>query len=190
MTIAHPRKSWTYEDLLALPDDGKRYEIIEGVLHEMPGPNGQHAAAVMNLIMLLAPFVQALGGAVRTAPIDVFVPHGTPIQPDVLAILPSGAARLSKRGVEGPPDLVVEVLSPSNRDHDRYTKRALYGVAGVREYWIVDPDARTVEVLTLHRDALHSAGTFSGDARIPSQVLPEAAVAAADVFAGLDDIAP
>ena len=189
MTIAHPRKSWTYEDLLALPDDGKRYEIIEGELFEMTGPNWDHGTVIFNLQQLLTPFVLALGGTIRTASVNVFLLGDNLVLPDLFAMLPGGAAP-SVRGLEGPPDLVVEVLSPSNRDHDRYTKRALYGVAGVREYWIVDPEARTVEVLTLHQDALHSAGTFSGDARIPCQVLPEAAVAAADVFAGLDDIAP
>ena len=189
MARAYPERTWTYEDLLALPDDGKRYEIIGGELYEMPGPNGEHAAAVVNLIVLLAPFVQALRGALRTAPIDAFMPLGTPVQPDVLVVLPGGAARLVRRGVEGAPDLVVEVLSPSNRAYDTLLKRSLYAAAGVREYWIVDPEARTVEVLTLHQDALHRAGLYAGDDPIASPLLPDVAFSAADVFAGLDEIA-
>ena len=65
--------------------------------------------------------------------------------------------------MEGAPDLVIEVLSPSNRGHDLLTKRALYARAGVREYWIVDPEARTIEILALDRDALHLVGVSSGD---------------------------
>ena len=78
-------------------------------------------------------------------------------------MLPGSDARVELRGVEGPPDLVIEVLSPSNRGHDLLTKRALYARAGVREYWLVDPDARTVEILTLDRDAFHLAMAASGD---------------------------
>ena len=82
------------------------------------------------------------------------------------------------------------MLSPSNRSHDTRLKRNVYGRAGVREYWIVDPEARTVEVLALHRDELHRTGLFFGETRIASPLLPEAAFTAADVFAGLDDIIP
>jgi Uma2 family endonuclease len=96
MALARPRPEpgfWTYEDLLALPDDGRRYEIIEGVLYEMPGPNARHAIALANLIELLIPIVRALGGRWLTAPLDLFVPGGDPIQPDLLVILPGGAGR-------------------------------------------------------------------------------------------------
>ena len=78
------------------------------------------------------------------------------------------------------------MLSPSNRGHDRLTKRALYAAAGVREYWIVDPEARAIELLTLHLDAFHAVQTATGADRLRSPLLPDLDVAAADVFAGID----
>lgn len=190
MAVQFRNTRWTYEDLEALPDDGKRYEIIEGELHEMPAPNALHAGAITNLITLLAPFVLALGGVWRTAPMDVFMRGADPVQPDVIVLLPDGRAWISLRGVEGPPDLIVEVLSPSNRGHDTLTKRALYGRAGIREYWIVDPEARTIEVLALAADALHSRGIVSGEALVVSPLLPSVAFPASAVFAGFDAIRP
>jgi Uma2 family endonuclease len=180
-----PPGSWTYQDLFSLPDDGKRYEIIEGELYEMPSPTSLHATVIMNLLGLLLQTVARLDGKLFTASLDVFVPGGDPVQPDIMVILPGGAARLVRRGVEGPPDLVVEVLSPSNRGHDLLTKRALYGRAGVREYWIVDPEARTFEILTLDGDVLRGSQTASGDDTIVSPLL-DAEIPLAAVFAGLE----
>lgn len=175
----------SYEDLLALPGDGKRYEIIEGALFALPTPNTPHAATVMNLITLAAPLIQALRGRIFTGPLDVFLSDANLVQPDILAVLPESRAEMAQRGIDGPPDLVIEVVSPSNRDHDALTKRSLYGVEGVQEYWLVDPDARTLEVLTLDRDALHTYGTFAGEAMAESPLLA-AAFPAASVFAGID----
>ena len=164
MALARPTPAlgtWTYEDLLARPDDGKRYEIIEGVLYEIPGANAEHALAIINLVALFLPIVRAVGGTILTAPFDVFFLGANPVQPDILVLLPAGAV-LRRRGVEGAPDLVIEVLSPSNRGHDLLTKRALYGRAGVREYWVVDPVARTIGILVVDRDALHAHQAAAG----------------------------
>ena len=123
---AQQLKAWTYEDLFALPDDGRRYEIIEGVLYEMPAPNMEHAELISNLILrVLWPVVEPLGGRVYTAPVDVFLRGANPVQPDLLVLLPEQFGYKSKRGVEGPPALLVEVLSPSNPEHDLVTKRLL-----------------------------------------------------------------
>ena len=186
MAVSKLAGTWSYEDLLTLPDDGRRYEIIEGALYEMPSPTWEHAMTVMNLILLLAPIVQSLGGQVVTAPLDTFFAGADPVQPDILVILPGSRAVGQGRGVEGPPDLVVEVLSPSDRSHDLLTKRALYGRAGVKEYWIVDPMERIVELLTLDRDALHPAQAASGEDVAVSPLLGGAVFPLAQVFANLD----
>ena len=188
MALTKPAGTWTYEDLLALPEDGKRYEIIEGALYEMPAPHSVHAKVIMNLILLLAPVIARLRGTILTAPHDVFFRGADPVQPDILAVLPGGMARVVARGTEGPPDLLVEVLSPSNRDHDLLTKKALYGRAGVKEYWIVDPDNRSLEVLTLDRDSLQMVRTVSGGDTVSSPLLGTLFPLDA-VFAGLDEIA-
>jgi Uma2 family endonuclease len=182
MALTKAAGTWTYEDLFGLPED-KRYEIIAGALYEMPPPSWNHAATVIALIELLLPVVEALGGEIATAPVGVFFPGADPVQPDIVGLLPQGPAFPARRGVEGPPDLVIEVLSPSNRAHDRLTKRALYAQAGVREYWLVDPNRRTVEVLTLDRDALHTAQTASGDEIVVSPLLEGATFPLAAIFA-------
>lgn len=187
MALARANIGWTYEDLLALDDD-KRYEIIEGELFEMTAPNAPHAVALMNLLLLLAPIVRAMGGMVLAAPVDVFMPGADPVEPDIMVLLPGGAGRLVQRGIEGPPDLLVEVLSPSTRGRDLLTKRALYARGGVREYWTLDADARSVEVMGLDRDAFHTLQVATGSEHITSTVLPGVAFAVNDAFAGLDAI--
>jgi Uma2 family endonuclease len=188
MAISKPAGTWTYEDLVSLPDDGRRYEIIEGELYEMPAPSWDHAVTIMNLILLLAPVVQALGGRVLTAPLDVFFDGADPVQPDIVVLLPESAAIGAGRGVEGAPDLLIEVLSPANLGHDLLTKRALYARAGVREYWIVDPASRAVEILALDRDALHTVQRASGADAVISSLLGDAAFPLAAIFAGVDQL--
>jgi Uma2 family endonuclease len=188
MALSKPAGTWTYDDLFSLPDDGRRYEIIEGELYEMPSPNFWHATTIMNLIALLLPVVGALHGRLYTASLDVFFPGADPVVPDILAILPSSRAVGRQRGVEGPPDLIIEVLSPANRDHDLVTKRVLYARAGVREYWIVDPRRRTVDVLTLDRGAFHAVPDARSGPEIVSPLLGNATFQVERIFAGLDEI--
>lgn len=184
MALRRPEPGyWTYDDLAAMPDDGRRYEIVDGVLLEMSGPNWDHGTAILNLIALLLPYARAAGGILRTAPQDVFFPGADPVQPDVFVVLPENPAVREKQGLRGTPDLVVEVLSPSTRGHDGLTKRALYARAGVREYWMVDPEARTVEVLALDGDVLRTVLVARGVDAVRSGVLPEVAFPAEAVFA-------
>jgi Uma2 family endonuclease len=183
---AKPAGTWTYEDLFSLSDDSRRYEIIEGELYEMPSPGSAHALVIAALIRLLMPLVENLGGRWCTAPIDVFFPGANPVQPDILVILPGGPARIVPRGIEGAPDLLVEVLSPLNRGHDLLTKRALYARAGGREYWLVDPEARTIEILTLDRDAFHLAVAAVADETPVSPLLGPLPTTAAALFADSD----
>jgi len=128
-----------------------------------------------------------MGGELLIAPLDVFFAGANPVQPDILVILPGSLARVVPRGVEGPPDLLIEVISPSNRVHDVFTKRALYARAGVREYWIVDSEARSLEILTLDRDAFHQAFAASGDEMPVSPLLGRLPVAVADLIPAMRD---
>ncbi|MFM9105803.1 MAG: Uma2 family endonuclease [Chloroflexota bacterium] len=189
MAIRHLQpKRWTYDDLLALPDDGKRYEIIEGELVEMPSPGAIHQIILMNLALLLGPIVRLLGGRPLAAPLDVFMPLADPVQPDFAVLLPGGAARISPRGIEGPPDLVVEVLSPSSARRDIVTKREVYRRGGVREYWIVDPTERAVTVIHAAPDGQVRESRFSDGSRLISPLLPGADLPLAAIFADLDGI--
>jgi len=123
-----------------------------------------------------------MGGEVLTAPLDVFIRDGDPVQPDLLILLPEQLDLIAKRGIEGPPALIVEILSPSNPEHDRITKRAIYARAGVAEYWIVSPEAATIEILTLN-DGHYAVHTrIGGDEPLASPTLPALSGTADQVF--------
>lgn len=186
MALTKPAGAWTYADLFALPDD-TRYEIIDGELYEMPAPSVDHQQIVVNLLVLLAPLVRAIGGRLLAAPLDVFFPGADPIQPDILVLLPGWPGALPQRGPVGAPDLVIEILSPANRNHDRLTKRALYGRGGVREYWIVDPDARAIALLVLAGDEYRQQHLASQDGMVISPLLGGALFPIAEVFSGVGE---
>ena len=184
MAAQQQPKIWTYDDLLTLPDDGKRYEIIAGELYEMPAPTMEHGDLIANLLhRILWPVVEPLGGRVYTAPIDVFLLDANPVQPDIFVLLPEQFGLKSRRGVEGPPALIVEVLSPGNPEHDRIVKRALYARAGVPEYWIVSPEAAIVEILALHEGAYRTHARLAEDEPLTSLALPALAAPASAIFA-------
>jgi Uma2 family endonuclease len=145
-----------------------------------------HAATIINLIALLLPIVANVQGRLFTAPLDVFIPGGDPVQPYILVVLPDGDARVELRGVEGPPDLVIEVVSPSNRGRDLLSKRALNARADAREYWLVDPDARTIEILALDRDTFHLAAAVSGEEAPVSPLLGPLLTRADENFVGIE----
>ncbi|MEZ4564460.1 MAG: Uma2 family endonuclease [Thermomicrobiales bacterium] len=147
MALTKLAGTWKYEDLFELPDDGTRCEIIDGGLYEMPSLDvGARHCRIAGLITLLIPVLQRLGAQWRTAPLDVFFAGADPVQPDILVLLPGSAAHPVRHGVEGPPDLLIEVLSPPTAPMTR-SASARSMLAGVREYWIVDPDAATIEII-------------------------------------------
>jgi Uma2 family endonuclease len=187
MALTKPAGTWAYPDLAALPDDQTRYEIIDGELFEMPSPTLAHAKAIMALIRLLLPLLDRLGGTLFTAPLDVFFAGADPVQPDLVALLPGSRARPVRRGVEGPPDLLIEVLSPSNRAHDQVRKRELYARGGVREFWIVDPEQRVIEVVDERGVTVHRLDAAS-DPVLRSPLLGELAVSLDEVIPGVDDL--
>ena len=137
----------TYQDLLRLPDDLLRHELIDGEHYVSPAPTVKHQDIVLNLVHLLLTFVRAHRlGKVMVGPVDVLFTEHDVVEPDVLFVAAANVDRVRERYVAGAPDLVVEVLSPSNRGYDRNKKRRLYEAQGVPEYWIVDPKAETLEI--------------------------------------------
>jgi Uma2 family endonuclease len=137
---------WTVEQLATLPDDGKRYEIIDGELYVTPSPAYRHQYAVLELAAALQDYLKPLGaGVALAAPADVEFDRRTVVEPDVL-VLPLFAGRRPHHFAEaGRLLLAVEVLSPGTAARDRGIKRELYQRQGVPEYWIVDLDARLIE---------------------------------------------
>jgi Uma2 family endonuclease len=167
--VARPRK--TVEDLWALGED-VRAELIDGEIYVTPAPIEPHQRAVTALIVALSLHIRGgAGGQVYTAPFDVHLPTGDVVQPDVIWVSPARAG-IVRECVYGAPDLLVEILSPSNSERDRIVKRSLYARSGVREYWIVDPEARGVEVFVLEAGAFVPAGWFTSGTSVVSKVLP------------------
>ncbi len=165
--------AWTYAQYATLPDDGHRYEIVDGVLYMSPAPSSWHQKAVVRFNHYLFVHVTSTGvGEVFISPIDVELAPNNVVQPDVLVILQEHLDRVKDSRIIGNPDLVVEVASPSTAIFDRREKCDLYARAGVPEYWIADPAARTVEMLVLHEGIYHSLGYFEGSDTLPSKIVP------------------
>lgn len=140
---------WTYEDYLRLPDDGRRYEVIRGVLYVAPAPNYDHQLAHWRLLHALSNHVvERQLGVLLSAPFDVILPDGiaTPVEPDILFIQEENRPRRGDKNFQGVPDVVVEILSPSTRTYDRKTKLAAYRDAGIPEFWLVDPQTLSVVI--------------------------------------------
>ena len=142
-------RTYTHDDLLAMPDDGKRYEIIDGELFEMTGPFRPHQWAVGRLYLRLGNFLEANPlGTLWLAPFDVILSPTNVVEPDLLFVS-AERDHIIPDWVRGVPDLVVEVVSPSNRRHDEVRKRTLYERFAVGEYWLIDPEVEEVKVYRL-----------------------------------------
>lgn len=164
---------WTYEDYRRLPDDGMIYEIIEGELHMAPAPIPIHQENKGNLFAELRAYGKKHNaGKAYDAPLDVFLPGiAEPVQPDVLFIVKERLHIVKPNRIEGAPDLVVEVLSLSNAGIDRGKKFRAYAKAGVREYWLIDPLARTIEIFVLRAGEYNLLGNYAVGTSAHSEVL-------------------
>ncbi len=159
------RKVWTYKDYLRLTDD-KRYELINGRLYEMPAPGFEHQEVLNTLNVLLYLFVRDKGmGKVLPAPFDVVLSDTVVVQPDILFISNENLKNIKNGRLFGSPDLVVEIVSPSSYKRDRYEKFVLYEKCGVKEYWIVLPGEKVIEVWCLKdgKYVLHSVAADKGE---------------------------
>ncbi len=166
----------TYKDYEALPADGRRYEIHDGELSVSAAPSPRHQEISGNLDEILRGHVKTRGlGKVFYSPIDCILSDITVVQPDLLYLDPSRLALLSNRGIEGPPTLVVEILSPSTTEIDRSTKRQLYAKYGVLYYWIVDPEARVVEAYVLSEGAYQLSARAAGSEPVSLPPFPNLA---------------
>src|SRR3989442_14716192 len=163
------RSGLTYEDYCALPDDGLRYEIVDGMLFAEPSPRRAHQKAVGNLFAILHAWVRAHDlGEVYVAPFDVILDPRTTVEPDLVFVVKDRLAIVAERGVEAAPDLLVEVLSPRTAPRDRVRKLNAYARHGVRHYWLVDPGAKTGGAVELVEGAYRLAVAVGGDKGVPA----------------------
>ncbi|WP_373229343.1 Uma2 family endonuclease [Cohnella sp.] len=172
----------TYETYAAMPDDGQRYEIVDGSMEMMtPSPSTTHQAVSGELEFVLKQSCKS-DYLIYDAPLDVILSETNVLQPDILMIHRSRQHIVTDRGIEGPPDLVVEILSPSSRKRDKVIKMRTYAKHGVQEYWIVDSATRILEQFQLiDSDHYELCNLFEGDDTV-SDKLPCVSFVISDIF--------
>ena len=171
-----PRIKFTLDDYMTTPPD-KRYQLLDGELILAPSPTDRHQAIGGELFVALHQFVRQNDlGQIRYAPLDVVLSDYDVVQPDLLFVSNVRADIITETNIQGAPDLVVEILSPVSVQYDRGYKRTLYSRTGVREYWLVAPDAETIEVLIEGGHELVPYTTYHRGETLTSQVLPGLAI--------------
>jgi len=169
MPLSKP--AFTAEDYWALPE-GSRAELIDGELWDLAAPSRAHQEIVYTVGRLMGDYIAANGGSCKVYPapfaVNLFSDDSTFVEPDLSVVC--DRSKLSERGCEGAPDLVVEVVSPSNPGMDYVSKLGLYREAGVREYWICDP--RTSQVLCYDFDSEQLLTVYDFTEPVTSTVLP------------------
>lgn len=155
------KEFFTYQDYLELPDDGNRYEIINGELIMTPAPIPIHQRISRIIGVQLSLFVEKYNwGEVFFSPCDVRLTETDLVQPDIFFIAKENEKIIGEKNIQGTPDLIIEILSPTTAYYDLIEKKELYEKFGVKEYWIVDPKKQWIEIYALENDKykLHQRG--------------------------------
>lgn len=181
MAPATSRPPKTLDDFIALGDE-VRAELIAGEIYMAPSPQSLHQRVCLRLTVALESFVRDRGcGQLLCAPLDVHLPSGDVVQPDLIFVARDNAS-IIRDWIRGAPDLLIEIVSPSHAERDRIVKRGLYAHNGVPEYWLVDPADRTIEVLRLSGATYVPAGYFGVGTALTSQTLERLELNVTDVF--------
>ena len=166
MDLAQER-IYTIDDIYALPD-GQRAELIDGQMYMMAPPNTRHQRIVGNLYAAIHHYIKAKGGSCEVFPapfaVFLFADDSKYLEPDLSVVCDKN--KLNDHGCSGAPDWVIEIVSPSSRPMDYYTKLSLYRSAGVREYWIVDPMKQTILVYDMEHDSAPSIYSFTDSVKV------------------------
>lgn len=172
---------FTYRDYVQFPEDNNRHEIIDGDHYMTPSPSTRHQRISQRLYDHLKPHVTMHRlGELFYAPTDVVLSDTDVLVPDLLFIRQERGSVITEKNIQGAPDLVVEILSPSTAERDRGLKRTTYARFGVEEYWLVSPDTSTVEVWRLQEGI--PSHTFTRSERLISKLLPGFELPLTDVF--------
>jgi Uma2 family endonuclease len=173
---------FTYRDYLLLPED-KRYEIVEGELFLNPAPNLYHQRISRELLPALCRYVREHSmGEIFNAPCDVVFSEENVVQPDLLFVSRERAGILAGANVQGAPDLVIEILSDATAKRDLGIKRKLYAKYGVCEYWIVDSESKSIEVLSWTESGYRTEAVYPRTASLSSPLFPNLNLSLPDIF--------
>ena len=178
------RTKLTYEDYEAFPDDGNRYEIIDGEVYVTAAPSAPHQRAVTRLARYLDAHAEERRlGEVYASPFAIVLGPSDIFQPDVVYVSRARSVMIDSRGVmRGAPDLCIEVASESKRKHDRTVKFERYAHYRIPECWIVDTDVRSVAVFVLEQDSYTLLALAQGEDQIASRILPDLDLRASTLF--------
>ncbi len=169
---------YSYEDYAALPDNGKRHEILEGTLTVVPAPIPTHQSVVGELYAILKAHAEELDlGRIYVSPIDVVLTRSDVVQPDVIFIAKDRLDIVGTKFIDGAPDLAVEVISAGSRRLDLGKKKRIYEREGIRHYWTVDPAARTLTEWSLGEDGLYAESRIArGEESFRGELFPRLSI--------------
>ncbi len=176
----------TYDDFLLFPDDGLRHEIIDGEHYVTPSPTPRHQVLLGRLHFEIERYLRAHpgNGQVFLSPLDVVFTKWDIVEPDLLFVAADQEDILTEKNVQGAPALVIEIASPGTRRRDEQIKRQLFDRGGVREYWVVDPDADVVRVFRRQADgSLAAIAELAREAVLTTPLLPGLAIRLNELFA-------
>ncbi len=177
------KKGYTYEDYLTFPEDGWGYQIIEGELVVSPSPKTIHQDILLNFGYALKFHIKKTkSGYVYLAPFDVILDNQNIVQPDILYISNKNKNILTKDNVKGAPDFVVEILSQSNKQYDVINKKDVYQKFGVSEYWIIDPENKSVDVYSLDKKQFNPYQHKEKNGTVSSKILKTFSISLQEIF--------
>ncbi len=187
MPLPEKNKKYTYADYLTWSEE-ERWEIINGVPYLQVAPTWQHQAVLLELARQFANYLQDKSCRVFTAPFDLRIPEANEkdeetinvVQPDIIIICDN--SRLKKTGYYGVPELIIEVVSPSTGQKDKIEKFNLYEKAGVKEYWIVEPDEKVVMVFTLEEGRYGRPQMYSEEDKVKVSIFDDLVIDLKPVF--------
>lgn len=185
-----PGRLYTYEDYLKLNDDNQ-YELIGGELFLVPSPQAAHQKASRKLVQIIGVFIDQNNlGELFHAPFDVILSDKDKPQPDIMFISKERLNIITQKGIRGAPDLVIEILSPATGSLDKVAKSKLYYTHGVKEYWIVDPVSKTVQVFISGDKNWNLFESYGTNQNLLSPLLPGLKLPLNEIFTGEYDNIP
>ena len=186
VSATHSDRRLTYDDFLLFPDDGLRHEIIDGVHYVTAAPNVRHQDLVGRLYLAIGNFLASHpdSGRVFLSPVDVVFTIHDVVEPDLVFVAGDQTDIMTDANIQGPPAIVVEIVSKSTRSRDERIKKQLFDRGGVREYWIVDPSRSQLTVYRREGQTLDARTTLSAadQAMLTTSLIPGFSLSIADLF--------
>lgn len=173
----------TYQNYLQITDDLNRHEIIDGEHYVTPSPGTRHQKISIKLSLMLYQWVERHSlGDVFNAPADVVLSETDVVVPDIIYVSRSRSSIITDKNIQGAPDLIIEILSPSTASRDMGIKKRLYEKYGVQEYWILDPDQETIAIFTLMSGRFSETPKLTVKNELSSVLFPSLKIPLSSIF--------